>query len=277
MALYPFIRPLAFALDAETAHRAAIGALRLAAGAARRRGFPDSLERVSLASISPRRSGLRRASTRTPRSPAQLLSHRLRLRRGRYGDAAAAAGQSEAAPVPAGRGRGRDQPPRFNNDGQPARSTAAASGQVPGSSASTWAPTRTARTASPIMSRRSRDEPVARLSHHQHQLAQHAGPAPLQDEGALDELLAAVQERAEQRAAIFLKVAPDRGGRARADREGCDKSEIDALIVGNATVSRPSFRSVSRAKPAACRARRSRRWRSRRCAISARPAAAKFR
>jgi dihydroorotate dehydrogenase len=64
----------------------------------------------------------------------------------------------------------------------------------------------------------------------------------LQDKGALDDLLAAVM--AKRTAPIFLKVAPD------LDKQGIDdvvavaaKHRIDALIVGNTTISRPPLQS----------------------------------
>ncbi|HXG80284.1 MAG TPA: quinone-dependent dihydroorotate dehydrogenase [Sphingomicrobium sp.] len=65
----------------------------------------------------------------------------------------------------------------------------------------------------------------------------------LQDEGALDELLAAVSE-ARGRIPIFLKVAPDlgEGDPERIVRSALDH-RIDALIVANTTVSRPPLRS----------------------------------
>ncbi len=65
----------------------------------------------------------------------------------------------------------------------------------------------------------------------------------LQDEGALDELLAAVREvRAGK--PIFLKVAPDlgEGDPERIVRSALDH-RIDALIVANTTVSRPPLKS----------------------------------
>jgi dihydroorotate dehydrogenase len=67
----------------------------------------------------------------------------------------------------------------------------------------------------------------------------------LQDEGALDELLAAaIEARGDGRTPIFLKVAPDLDA-AEVDaivRTAIDR-RIDALIVGNTTVSRPPLRS----------------------------------
>lgn len=73
------------------------------------------------------------------------------------------------------------------------------------------------------------------------------GLRALQDEGALRELLAAVREARGRDRATFLKVAPDLAakeidGIARAAIE----SGMDALIVGNTTVSRPDLRSKHR-------------------------------
>jgi dihydroorotate dehydrogenase len=65
----------------------------------------------------------------------------------------------------------------------------------------------------------------------------------LQDEGALDELLAAVQQVGANKP-IFLKVAPDldAGDPERIVRAAIDH-RIDALIVSNTTVSRPPLKS----------------------------------
>jgi dihydroorotate dehydrogenase len=65
----------------------------------------------------------------------------------------------------------------------------------------------------------------------------------LQDEGTLDELLAAVQQARSNRP-IFLKVAPDLGDGdpERIVRAAIDH-KIDALIVSNTTVSRPPLKS----------------------------------
>ena len=66
----------------------------------------------------------------------------------------------------------------------------------------------------------------------------------LQDEGALDELLAAVESARLKDIPIFLKVAPDLsdGDPERIVRAAI-KHKIDALIVGNTTVSRPPLKS----------------------------------
>src|SRR5206468_3633105 len=69
------------------------------------------------------------------------------------------------------------------------------------------------------------------------------GLRSLQDEGALEELLAAVQE-ARRDKPVFLKVAPDleEGDPERIVRAAIDH-KIDAIIVSNTTVSRPPLKS----------------------------------
>jgi dihydroorotate dehydrogenase len=66
----------------------------------------------------------------------------------------------------------------------------------------------------------------------------------LQDEGALDELLSAVQQARVKHRPIFLKVAPDlnEGDPERIVRAAIDH-KVDALIVSNTTVARPALRS----------------------------------
>jgi dihydroorotate dehydrogenase len=69
----------------------------------------------------------------------------------------------------------------------------------------------------------------------------------LQGEGALRELLAAVAEARSDEAPVFLKVAPDldRPEMDAIARAAIDHG-VDALIVGNTTVSRPPLRSKHR-------------------------------
>lgn len=74
------------------------------------------------------------------------------------------------------------------------------------------------------------------------------GLRQLQDEGALRELLAGIREaRGQGGPPVFLKVAPDQGEREPAQivRAAIDHG-IDALVVGNTTVSRPPLRSAHR-------------------------------
>ena len=73
------------------------------------------------------------------------------------------------------------------------------------------------------------------------------GLRALQDKGALDELLAEVMEARGAGPPLFLKVAPDL---ERLDIDGIARAAIDrkvnALIIGNTTVSRPPLRSRHR-------------------------------
>jgi dihydroorotate dehydrogenase len=78
------------------------------------------------------------------------------------------------------------------------------------------------------------------------------GLRALQDRGALDELLAAVMAareaaEAEARPPVFLKVAPDLERREVDDVVAVAMArKVDALIVGNTTLSRPELRSRHR-------------------------------
>src|SRR4051794_5496073 len=69
------------------------------------------------------------------------------------------------------------------------------------------------------------------------------GLRDLQDKGALEELLAAIQEGHREKP-VFLKVAPDleEGDPERIVRAAIDH-KIDGIIVGNTTVSRPPLKS----------------------------------
>jgi dihydroorotate dehydrogenase len=72
------------------------------------------------------------------------------------------------------------------------------------------------------------------------------GLRQLQDEGALRELLARIRDAREPGGPpIFLKVAPDQGeGEPRQIVRAALDHGIDALIVGNTTITRPALRSA---------------------------------
>ena len=180
VALYPLLRPLAFALDAERAHRLTIRALKLLPAGQPAAARSDAGGRGCRARL-PQSGRARRRLRQGCRGVSADARLRLRLRRGGHADPAAAGGQSEAAPVPARRGRGGDQPDGVQQSrARPARAGAAgeaATGRR-GSSASISAPTRTAPTGSRDYAAGVRAMLGARrLSHGQHLLAQHAGPA----------------------------------------------------------------------------------------------------
>lgn len=245
MALYSLLRPLAFALDPETAHRATIGALKLMPSR-RLPDFADSLaiEVAGLRFPSPvglaagfdkdvevadamlgLGFGFVEVGTVTPL--AQLGNPKPRLFR---------LAEDQAVINRMG----------FNNEGQAAalerlrrRKRRGIVGVNIG--ANKDSPDRIADYVAGVTAMSGvADYLTVNISS-----PNTPGLRGLQDEGALAELLSAVHEaRLEDGPPIFLKVAPDleADDPKRIVRAAID-SKIDALIVANTTVSRPALRS----------------------------------
>ena len=198
MALYPLLRPFAFALDAEAAHRATIRALKADARRQGGRAGPDARDHRRRRWISPIRSASPPASTRMREVYRQMLGFGFGFVEVGTLTPLAAGRQSEAAPVPARRGPRRDQPAGLQQS-RPGGGAGAAGAARPAkraSSASISARTRTAPTGSPTMRPGVRAMlRRRRLSHRQHLLAQHAGPArACRTKARSTQLLAAVVE-----------------------------------------------------------------------------------
>jgi len=244
MALYPLFRPLAFALDAERAHRTAIAALKMMPHRKQPR-FAHSLTTKVAGLTFPSPVGLAAGFDKDAQVPAQMLAlgfgfvevgtvtprpqhgnprpRLFRLREDRavinrmgfnnHGHLAALEwlGQSrhERGVVGVNVGANKDSADRIADYVAGVRRMSDAADYI------------TINVSSPNT----------------------PGLRGLQDEGALDDLLAAVSE-ARGEAPIFLKVAPDLGDGdpERIVRAAIDH-RIDALIVANTTVSRPSLRS----------------------------------
>jgi dihydroorotate dehydrogenase len=246
MALYPLFRPLAFMLDPERAHRATIAALKLAPR--RKPGkFPKSLQTTVAGLTFPSPIGLAAGFDKDAEVPEHMLrlgfgfvevgtvtprpqpgNPRPRLFRLREDRAVINrlgfnnCGQVAAFDRLQGRRRGygvigvniganKDSSDRIGDYVSGVRAMAAVADYL------------TINISSPNT----------------------PGLRGLQDEGALDDLLAAVREaRPAAGAPIFLKVAPDlaAGDAQRIVRAAIDHG-IDALIVANTTVSRPSLKS----------------------------------
>jgi len=242
MGLYRLLRPLAFALDAERAHRASVALLRRLPG---RRGpdFPKSLK-VRLAGIDfPSPVGLAAGFDKDAEAVPAML---------RLGFGFVEVGTLTPQPQP-----GNPKPRLFrlaedeavinrmgfNNKGQAAafqRLQRGARGVV---GVNVGANKDSAdRIADYVAGVRSM-APVARYLTINISSPNTPGLRGLQDEGALDELLAAVAETQTGKP-IFLKVAPDLapGDADRIVRSAIDHG-IDALIVANTTVSRPPLKS----------------------------------
>jgi dihydroorotate dehydrogenase len=240
VAFYRFIRPIDFALDAERAHRLTIAALKLVPKH-HPPHFPDSLKSTVAGIDFPTPVGLAagfdkdaevpeemldlgfgfvEVGTITPRPQAGNPKPRLfRLR------------QDEAVINRMG----------FNNAGQPAAfQRLLECGQLHGViGVNIGANKDSADRIADYVSGVRAMAPVARYLTINISSPNTPGLRGLQDEGALDELLAAVQQVG-AKAPIFLKVAPDlaEGDPERIARASIDH-KIDAIIVSNTTVVRP--------------------------------------
>ena len=242
--LYRLLRPFAFALDAETAHGAAIAGLKLAHRNPPR-NFPPSL-RTTLAGIDFRSPvglaagfdkdgevaeamlgagfGFVEIGTVTPKPQAgnpkprlfRLKEDRAVINRMGFNNAGLDAAHDRLrrltrvhGVIGANVGANKDSADRIGDYAEGVRKLA----------------------------------PVARYLTINISSPNTPGLRGLQDEGALDELLAAIQESRAGKP-VFLKVAPDLGERdpERIVRSALDH-RIDALIVANTTISRPPLRS----------------------------------
>ena len=238
------IRPFVFALDAERAHRATIAALRLLPPR-RPPDFPASL-RTRVAGIDfPTPVGLAAGFDKDAEVPEQMLS----LGFGFVEVGTLTPRPQEGTPRPRlfrlKEDRAVINRMGFNNGGQPAAyGRLQLDMRLPGIigvnvGANKDSKDRIADYVSGIQAM----APVARYLTINISSPNTPGLRGLQDEGALDELLAAVRVVRGNKP-IFLKVAPDLG---EGDPERIVKAAIDhgidALIVSNTTVSRPPLKS----------------------------------
>ena len=244
MRLYRFIRPLAFALDAETAHQLTIKALRLMPPR-RPPNFPPSL-RTKVAGIDfPTPVGLAAGFDKDAEVPEQMLT---------WGFGFVEVGTltprpQEGNPKPRlfrlRQDRAVINRMGFNNGGLPAAyGRLQLDLRLPGIIGVNVGANKDSkdRIADYVSGVRAM-APVADYLTINISSPNTPGLRGLQDEGALEELLAAVHEvRAKK--PIFLKVAPDLEERdpERIVRAAIDHG-IDAIIVSNTTVSRPLLKS----------------------------------
>ncbi len=249
MALYPLLRPLAFALDAERAHRLTIRALKLLPPGLP--AEPDPVLAVRVAGLDfPNPVGLAAGFDKDAEVFGQMLGFGFGFVEVGTLTPRLAAGQCEAAPVPAGRGPGGDQPAGLQQQrpgGGAGAAGAARPARRPGRrqyrrqqgqrrTGSRIMPPGCARcSASPTISPSTSPRPTRR------------GCARCRTKAALDELLAAVMEARGPGPPLFLKVAPDlEPAEIDAIARMAIGRRVDALIVGNTTLSRPALRSRHR-------------------------------
>jgi dihydroorotate dehydrogenase len=242
--LYPFIRPLAFALDAETAHRLTVKVLRLMPPR-RPPDFPSSL-RSRVAGIDfPTPVGLAAGFDKDAEVPEQMLS----LGFGFVEVGTLTPRPQDGNPKPRLFRLRKDRAVinrlGFNNGGQPAAyGRLQLDMRLPGIigvnvGANKDSEDRVADYASGVRAM----APVANYLTINISSPNTPGLRGLQEKGALEELLAAVRE-VRSKAPIFLKVAPDLvdGDPERIVRAAIDHG-INAIIVSNTTVSRPPLKS----------------------------------
>jgi dihydroorotate dehydrogenase len=244
--LYPLIRPLALALDAETAHRMTIRALR-ALPPRRPPDFPTSL-RTQVAGLNfPTPVGLAAGFDKDAEVPEQMLS----LGFGFVEVGTLTPLPQEGNPKPRLFRLKQDQAVinrmGFNNQGQPAAfqrliECSHIHGVVGVNvGANKDSADRIVDYAAGVRAM----APVARYITINVSSPNTPGLRQLQDEGALKALLEAVNEaRPKDGPPIFLKVAPDLGeGEPDQIVRVAIQHGVDALIVANTTVSRPPLKS----------------------------------
>ena len=248
MALYPLVRPLAFALDAERAHRLTIRALKLLPGGAPAQADPALSMRVAGLDF-PNPVGLAAGFDKDAELFRQMLGFGF--------------GFVEVGTVTPGPQAGNPKPRLFrltadraviNRLGFNNRGQAAALARLD---------RRNRRGGLVGVNIGAGKDSVDRIADYVAGVRAMLGVADyltvnisspntpglrgLQDKSALDELLAAVIEARGAGPPIFLKVAPDLDGQGVGDvaRVAMDR-KIDALIVANTTVSRPMLQSHHR-------------------------------
>ena len=240
MALYPLLRPLAFALDAERAHRLTIAALKLLPPGLP--PAPDPMLAIDVAGLLfPNPVGLAAGFDKDAEVWRQMLG---------FGFGYVEVGTLTPRPQ-----EGNPRPRLFrlvedravinrmgfNNRGQAAAVARLRRGR-PGLVGANIG-------ANKDSSDRIADYAlgVAALRDHADYLTVNIsspntpGLRALQDKGALDELLAAVMEaRGDDRPPVFLKVAPDLARSEVDDVVAVAMArKLDSIIIGNTTVSRP--------------------------------------
>jgi dihydroorotate dehydrogenase len=246
VALYSLVRPLAFALDAEAAHRATIRALKLMP-ARRPPDFPASLKSTVGGLEFPSPVGLAAGFDKDAEVPEQML----RLGFGFVEVGTITPKPQQGNPKPRLFRLRQDQAVinrmGFNNAGQ-----AAAFQRLLGCThlhgiigVNIGANKDSANRIADYVEGVRAMSAVARYLTINISSPNTPGLRQLQDEGALRALLSAVQEARDPKGPpVFLKVAPDLG-EAEPDQivRIAIHHKIDAIIVANTTVSRPLLKS----------------------------------
>jgi dihydroorotate dehydrogenase len=249
MALYPLVRPLAFALDAERAHRLTVGALKaLPPGEPPKR---DARLGIRVAGLDfPNPVGLAAGFDKDAEVFAQMLG---------FGFGFAEVGT--LTPLPQ---QGNPKPRLFrlvedraviNRMGFNNGGIAAAAGRLAKRRRGGIVGINVGANKDSADRIRDYSVAVAAMARHADYLTVNIsspntpGLRALQDRAALEELVAAVVEARERSGPpIFLKLAPDLERADIDDIAAVAVGRLDALIVSNTTVSRPILRSPHKAE-----------------------------
>ena len=246
MHLYPLIRPLAFALDAERAHRATIAALKFMR-THRPAALPSSLKTRVAGLDFPSPVGLAAGFDKDAEVPEQMLSLGFGFVEVGTLTPRSQAGNPKPRLFRLRKDRAVINRMGFNNGGQPAAYGRLQLDQrLPGIigvniGANKDSEDRIADYVSGVRAMSS----VADYLTINVSSPNTPGLRQLQDEGALKALLQAVNEaRPKSGPPIFLKVAPDLGeGEPDQIVRVAILNKVDAVIVANTTVSRPKLES----------------------------------
>jgi dihydroorotate dehydrogenase len=249
VSLYPFVRPFAFALDAEAAHRATIRALKLMPGR-RPPDLPESLKTTVAGLEFPSPVGLAAGFDKDAEVPEQMLSLGFGFVEVGTITPRPQAGNPKPRLFRLAQDRAVINRMGFNNAGQPAafqrllgctRQRGIIGVNI---GANKDSPDRIADYAQGVRTMSAvADYLTINISS-----PNTPGLRQLQDEGALNALLSAIMEARDAKGPpIFLKVAPDLGeGEPDQIVRVAIQHRVDAIIVANTTVSRPSLRSRQR-------------------------------
>ena len=249
MSLYPLIRPLAFALDAERAHRLTIRALKLLPPH-RPPDFPASLKTKVAGIEFPTPVGLAAGFDKDAEVAEQMLTLGFGFVEVGTVTPEPQAGNPKPRLFRLMKDRAVINRMGFNNAGQPAAYSRLIQcthmhGVI---GVNIGANKDSADRIADYVAGVKAMAPVARYLAINISSPNTPGLRQLQDEGALRELLAAVGEaRPSIGPPVFLKVAPDLGaGEPDQIVRAALQHGIDAIIVANTTVSRPPLQSKRR-------------------------------
>jgi dihydroorotate dehydrogenase len=248
MALYPLVRPLAFALDAERAHRLTIGALKLLPAGLP--AGPDPMLAVTVAGLDfPNPVGLAAGFDKDAEVFRQMLG---------FGFGFVEVGTMTPAPQ-----AGNPKPRLFRLAGDRAAINRMGFNNAGQAAALARLEYRNRRGGIVGVNIGANRDSADRIADYAAGVRAMLGVADyltvnisspntpglrgLQDKGALDELLAAVIEARGAGPPIFLKVAPDLDARGIDDIARVAMArQVDALIVANTTIGRPALLSRHR-------------------------------